>query len=241
MKIAIHQPHYFPWLGYLDKMSKVDQFILLDQVQLEKGSYMYRNRIVDATSEIKFLTVSADKHGFLEKPYSEILTKDQDTWKMKQAALLKNIYEDCTHFEEVWEQISAIFDKEHVFLCDIAIRSIEILCQMLQIKTPMVQQSQMYFDDSVKKNDLVLELCRSVGASCYLSGNGARKYTDEQSFADAGVQLRYQVFCQPQYPQLHNLEFIPGLSTLDMLFNCGVAETRRIFWENVNCTNEIGD
>lgn len=214
---------------------------MLDQVQMEKGSYMYRNRIVDVSGEIKFLTISADKHGFLEKPYSEIRTKDQEIWKGKQVALLQNTYAGCTHFAEVWEQISVIFEKEHVFLCNIAIQSIELLRKILQIQTPMIRQSQMRFDDTAKKNDLVLKLCRDVSASCYLSGNGARKYTNEQSFADAGVLLRYQEFHQPQYPQLYHPEFVPGLSTLDMLFNYGITETRRLFWENVNCTHEFGD
>ena len=42
MMIAIHQPHYFPWIGYLDKMAKADKFVLMDTVQLEKRSYMLR-------------------------------------------------------------------------------------------------------------------------------------------------------------------------------------------------------
>src|SRR5262245_27234559 len=32
MKVAIHQPCFLPWLGYLDRMARSDLFILLDHV-----------------------------------------------------------------------------------------------------------------------------------------------------------------------------------------------------------------
>jgi len=33
MRVAIHQPHYLPWLGYLHRMAQADLFIVLDHVQ----------------------------------------------------------------------------------------------------------------------------------------------------------------------------------------------------------------
>lgn len=61
MKVAIHQLHHFPWLGYMDKMAKVDKFVIMDQVQLEDKSYMCRNRIIDRNGQIVFLTVPCIK------------------------------------------------------------------------------------------------------------------------------------------------------------------------------------
>ena len=72
MMVAIHQPHYFPWLGYLAKMASVDKFILMDTVQLEKRSYMLRNRVVDPDGKVRYLNISCEKHNHYEKEYREI-------------------------------------------------------------------------------------------------------------------------------------------------------------------------
>ena len=45
MRLAIHQPHYLPWLGYLAKWASADVFVFLDTVQYEKNGWQNRNRI----------------------------------------------------------------------------------------------------------------------------------------------------------------------------------------------------
>src|SRR5256885_17176030 len=48
MKLAIHQPQYLPWLGYLAKWAAADAFVFLDTVQYEKNGWQNRNRIKTA-------------------------------------------------------------------------------------------------------------------------------------------------------------------------------------------------
>ena len=61
--VAMHQPHYFPWLGYLDKMVKTDEFVVLDEVQFTDGSPMHRNRFLQINGDAKLLSVSVQKKG----------------------------------------------------------------------------------------------------------------------------------------------------------------------------------
>ena len=43
--VAIHQPNFFPWLGYFDKINKSDIFIFLDDVQFPKKGGNWTNRV----------------------------------------------------------------------------------------------------------------------------------------------------------------------------------------------------
>lgn len=151
MMIAIHQPHYFPWLGYLAKMASVEKFILMDTVQLEKRSYMHRNRIVNLKGEIKYLNILAEKHNHFEREYRDIRTKDFEEWTGRQKGILIDAYKKSPWFDEIWNAISPIFHVKNEFLCDTTINSIKIVRDILDIKTPMILQSCVEVDESLKK------------------------------------------------------------------------------------------
>ncbi|HCK78514.1 MAG TPA: hypothetical protein DHW34_00685 [Actinobacteria bacterium] len=66
----------------------------------------------------------------------------------------------------------------------------------------------------------LLEICQHFGASRYLSGNAAKSYLDNQLFDNAGIEVVWQDYAHPSYPQLHG-EFVPYLSALDLILNVG--------------------
>ena len=101
MRVAIQQPHYFPWLGYFDKMAKVDAFILMDEVQLEKRSPMTRNRILDRDGEIRYISIAANQRGHREKAYREILLSEDPKWKMENFCLLQEYYRKASFYCEL--------------------------------------------------------------------------------------------------------------------------------------------
>src|SRR5213592_31505 len=45
MIVAAHQPHYLPWLGYLDKLAKADLFVVMDDLQFEMQNFQNRQRL----------------------------------------------------------------------------------------------------------------------------------------------------------------------------------------------------
>lgn len=58
MRIGIHQPNMIPWLPFFYKMAMCDKFILLQNVQFEKGGFQNRYKL----SSGKWVTRSV-QHG----------------------------------------------------------------------------------------------------------------------------------------------------------------------------------
>jgi hypothetical protein len=67
---------------------------------------------------------------------------------------------------------------------------------------------------------MIVGRCRATSAGVYLAGAGAGAYNDPDRLAADGIELRYQDFHHPTYPQLGE-GFLSNLSALDMLLNCG--------------------
>jgi hypothetical protein len=88
----------------------------------------------------------------------------------------------------------------------------------LAVETKLILLSEIGIRETGVR--LLIEICNHFGASTYLAQKSAGEYLDDKAFQKAGIQLRF--FKPPAliYPQLWG-DFIPNLSTFDLLFNCG--------------------
>lgn len=233
MIAAIHQHHYFPWLGYMDKMAKADVFLLLDRVQLNDASYMFRHQLLDKNGEKKYITIPFNKKGYLQRPYNELELNAAVDWQTRQKNFIFDNYRRHPYFSQIWTEIEPVFTERYDCLWQVTDASVRIMRRLLDVTTPLVYQSALRPAEG-KKSEFLIDLLHQLGAEGYLSGRGAMKYMDMDLFAAAGIRVEYQQFTLPVYPQKNAAQFVPGISGLDILFNCGIEETRRIFRENVN-------
>ena len=105
---------------------------------------------------------------------------------------------------------------------------IAFLRNALEITTPLVRSSEL--KASGAKSEMIIGLCRQVGADAYLAGTGGSKdYLDLDAFARAGIRVLWQDFQHPRYAQLPMRDsFIERLSAIDMLANCGPESARML-------------
>ncbi|HTP64917.1 MAG TPA: WbqC family protein [Geobacteraceae bacterium] len=226
MIVSIHQPSYWPWLGLLDKIAKSDLFVLLDNVQLNKDSYQRRNIFLAGNSE-KYLTIPIDY--FMGVKINEARIKDE-TFPRKHYETLRGWYMKSPFFAQVEELICPLYQRHYETLIEIAMETMLASLEAFGIKTRVMLASEL--DAAGAKGELVLNICKAVNATSYLSGKGALQYFQERdfvAFSTAGIEVVFQQFTHPVYAQYGAQQFIPGLGCLDYLFNCGCEQGKNVF------------
>lgn len=213
--VAIHQPQYMPYLGYIHKMKLSDVFVFLDDAQFKKNEWQNRNRVKIGEGKTAWITVPVI-HNFGQK-INEVLIKTSVPWQKQHKNTLKTYYSKAPcfymleRFEELWNQN---FEK----LVDVNIASIKILSEIFDVKAKFVLSSSLKINKN--KTERLVAICKELGAKTYISGIGAKEYLDESLFKKENIEVVWQDFKHPIYPQLYG-EFIPNLSAIDMVMNLG--------------------
>lgn len=168
MRIAIHQPNFFPHYGFFEKMLAVDKFIILTHCQFEKNNYQNRFRFED-----RWYTMSI-KHGNVlinEKQYNDHF---MDWRRIKEKLPQFNLEEFNMCIEKkLWATNTNIISR-------IALK--------LGIKTEI----EIDFETQLNGTERLLEICKYYEADTYLSGASGKTYMDLKLFEDAGIKVIFQ-------------------------------------------------
>lgn len=224
MIVAIHQPCYLPWLGYLQRMAQADVFVLLDHVQFERANYQNRTRIL-MDGEPRWLTVPVVQRSQKER----IVDKEIDNrlegprhWGRVHLGTLRHAYRAAPFANLYLPALKEILEARWARLADLDLALLELLRGAFGIRTPLVRSSELGVAGA--KSDLILDICRTLGAHDFLGGmGGSRAYLDVEAFRLAGIRVHWQDFRHPVYMQCGDAPFVPGLSAVDLLLNRGPA------------------
>jgi hypothetical protein len=213
--ITIHQPNYLPWSGFFHKWMISDAFIILDTVQYHKNEWQNRNRI-KTSNGAQWLTVpvtyrfpqTIEQVGIAATP-----------WARKQIAAIEQNYAKAAYFSEYWPEIKALLQQPWEHLSGLNTAIIRLFGKMLGCEAPLYLASELPIENEDPTGRLI-ELCKHLQATAYLSGSEGKNYLQQEIFQQAGLDLFFQQVQAPEYPQLHG-DFISHLSVLDVLLNCG--------------------
>ncbi len=221
--VVIHQPDFIPYLGFFHRLLQADLFIILDDVQFLREGWHHRDKIKTQNSA-KWHTLKIKKAP-LGTTIKDIVLLEDTKWKKDNLNQIKENYKKAIYFDEIYPFLEILYSSNDKFLIDVNLKSIEMLNNFFDIKIQTVLSSSFNIDS--KANELVVELLQKVNATHYISGVGAKDYFQAEPFNNAEIEVVWQDFNHPVYPQLHG-EFIPYLSSIDLLFNCGIEKSREI-------------
>jgi hypothetical protein len=229
MKVSINQPAFFPWLGYFHRIAISDQHIVLDDVQFEKNSYVNRNRIKTQVDPL-WLTVPLFTSGkFGDLAINKVEISHISKWQKKIIESVRQFYRKAPYFNDYFPFLEDTFiNHEWVLLNDLIKHLNKYFLNALEINTPLIYSTNMQVEGA--KSELVLNLCKKVNCTTYISGPFGKDYLDKESFDSNGIEIHYHEYSHPVYPQLYK-GFTPNLSVVDLLMNCG-SESKNILMLN---------
>jgi hypothetical protein len=233
MKITISQPRYLPALGYLQRISHVDLFVVYDTVQRQSRAWENRNKMLIPNPE--WLTIP------IVSSSREILYKTQmgdPDWVDEHEKKIKNYYQNCAFYDKKLLDIYyGTFREEYRTnnrnFTTTAINAIANVFSELSIPFNYLYSSNLVLDESAyaigpEKLAAIAEKC---GASVYLSGENGRIYGVSDAFKGIKCKVEYHKYSNKPYEQIHNKNnFIANLGFFDPLFSIG----RDRFCEQVN-------
>ncbi|ASU81950.1 hypothetical protein CDO52_03390 [Nocardiopsis gilva YIM 90087] len=221
MRVAMHQPHYLPWLGLIDKIDRCDLFVVLDHVQYERRGWQNRNYVASKSGPV-LLSVPVIQGNRNDRIMDKLINNDQKWQEKHRRTLAEHCYRGAPFFDRFGQDFLRLYDTEWERLIDLSMASTRFLLTGFGITTPIVLASDLG-DFPGQKSELLAQICAKVGADVMLSGDGARDYVDQGLFQKYGIEVEWQNFQHPEYPQpaRGKGEFLPRVAALDLLLNVG--------------------
>lgn len=217
MIVGILQPSYLPWIGFLEQIARTDVFVLYDDVQFEKGSWRNRNRI-KTPNGIAWLSVPVLTKGLGFPLIRDIRINNSTKWCKKHIRTIEQNYSKAEYFAQYAPAIFAILDRQWEKLVDLNNELLSHFLTVLGLEKKIVSSSELGIEG--KSSERLVAIIKELGGTAFYEGSAGRNYIDMALFNEAGIDLIFQDYEHPVYPQLHG-EFIPYLSIIDLLFNCG--------------------
>lgn len=178
MIISIHQPAYFPWMPYFDRIKASDVHVILDHVQFIRDDFIQRQRVSGSWMTIPVTNKAA--------PINEVLIDNSRPWWLK-------------HRKTAIQQGCLTEDEARVLIHPYSRLSLLLNAQLYYFRALLNIDTELQFSSNhaftAHKSDLVLEICQFFGADQYLSGPMGRDYLDLEAFERAEIEV---IFDAPQ-------------------------------------------
>lgn len=195
MRVAIHQPEYWPLPRLLAKWAQVDLLVLLDTVQFDRSSLQHRCGLTAPDGQLRWLTIPFRHEVVI--PRLRSLEPADGQWPLQHARRVREWYRgaDPTRADEAARWFLTMATKPDHSVAQYATDSMLWCAHQIGLTVPTIWASALFAPAGGwrGKADLVLDICQQVGATTYLSGVTGAAYLERAGFAFQEAQITVQV------------------------------------------------
>ncbi len=221
MTLAIMQPYFLPYIGYMQLMGAVDTFVLYDDVSFINRGWINRNKLLINGQEHLFTIPLKDASQ--NKRINEVHLADDPKWRSKLLKTIEQGYRKAPQYAVVMPLTEKIVNFTTDSIADLIYHSLVELNGYLGLTPTLIASSSVYENTHLKAQERILDICNQEGATRYINPIGGMELYDRERFAEAGIMLNFIRSERVEYPQFNRGNsdtFVPWLSILDaLMFN----------------------
>lgn len=220
MKYALMQPYFFPYLGYFALIAATDYWIVFDEAQYTRRSWIARNRILSPAGGWQYLTVPVQKNCMTARIRDVEIATD-NFWHRKLPSRLQHYRKHAPFYEPVMTMLGECLEDPAGTICELNIRCLETCCAYFGIPFHFERLSalDLNLDHVCKAGDWAWVVGRQIGGTHYLNLPGGRSLYLRDDFENAGIGLEFLSIHPYRYDQ-GRADFEPDLSIIDVaMFN----------------------
>ncbi|MAA79119.1 MAG: hypothetical protein CL916_07640 [Deltaproteobacteria bacterium] len=181
--IAIMQPYFAPYAGYLRLMEEADIFVIYDCVQFPRRGWVHRNKLTSVQQNPTWLTLP------LQKQPRNTLIKDLKFSDQAQQSWTERLqsFQHINKNSSIWNEFSTLTGTP----CDFISALLHFTCATLDINTTWKRSSALQLPSTLKNQDRILEIVRHFGGTRYINASGGVHLYDYETFENRNVQLQF--------------------------------------------------
>ena len=212
MILAGNQPYFLPYLAWWQLIKASDLFLISDDYNFIRSGWICRNRILRDGRPL-FFRVEVKKRS------SYKLIKNMELVPVKIEKKLKTLeyaYRKAPYFDNGIALADRILRYPGTNLADFLENSIKEVSSFLNITTPLKRSSELAGNALFKREELIYDACRRLGADTYINAIGGTSLYHRDDFARHGISLKFLKSGLPEYLQFKH-PFVERLSILDII------------------------
>ena len=218
------QPYFVPYIGYFQLLHLCDTFVIHDDVQYVKQSWINRNRMLVGTTP-GYYTIPVASHAATARICDVDLAPGYERTSRSLLARFETTYARAPYFGEARDLLREVLWSSASDLLSYLTSGLSLLASALGVGRPWQLASELPFEKSLTGQERVIAVARAVRCRTYINPPGGRGLYDPEVFRRAGMELR---FLRPYIPDLRAASAASEapFSVIDTIAMAGLNQAR---------------